>query len=70
MNRPTLVLERGREGDETFEIELKKGWNVLLVKVANAGKPAFGVRLAGDGLQTAGSPSELPVTAGGPSQGP
>lgn len=62
---------RARAGpgrDETFEIELKKGWNVLLVKVANAGKPAlFGVRLAGDGLQTAGSPSELPVAVeGGP----
>jgi len=58
----------GSERDETFEIELKKGWNVLLVKVANAGKAGLiGVRVAGEGLQTAGTPSELPVAArGGP----
>jgi putative heme-binding domain-containing protein len=58
----------GSGRDASFEVELKKGWNVLLVKLTNAGKPAlFGVRIAGDGLQTAGTPSELPVSAtGGP----
>jgi putative membrane-bound dehydrogenase-like protein len=54
----------GREA--TFEVELKKGWNVLLLKVANAGKPALlGVRVTGEGLQTAGTPSELPAAPGG-----
>ncbi len=39
---------------------------MLLVKVVNTGKPAtLGVRLTGDGLRTAGSPSELPSVAGG-----
>ena len=45
-----------------FNVDLKAGWNVLLVKVANAGKPAtLSLRLTGDGLRTAGSPAELPV---------
>ena len=56
----------GSSRDASFEVELKKGWNVLLVKLTNAGKPAlFGVRITGDGLQTAGTPSELPVSAEG-----
>ncbi len=43
--------------DASFEVELKAGWNVVLVKVANGGKPAaLGVRVAGDGLRTAASP--------------
>lgn len=44
------------------EVQLKEGWNVLLVKVANGGKPpALGVRVSGDGLRTAGRPDTLPV---------
>ena len=61
-------IAAGSGRDESFEIDLKKGWNVLLVKVANAGKPALiGFRVAGEGLQTAVSPSELPAAStGGP----
>jgi putative membrane-bound dehydrogenase-like protein len=45
-----------------FETELKEGWNVLLVKVANIGKPSvLGVRVNGEGLRTAGKPDTLPV---------
>jgi putative heme-binding domain-containing protein len=56
----------GRGADETFEVQLKKGWNVLLMKVANTGKSGtLGVRIAGEGLQTAGTPAELPVAAAG-----
>ncbi|MCE9562417.1 MAG: HEAT repeat domain-containing protein [Planctomycetes bacterium] len=48
-----------------FNADLKPGWNVLLVKVANAGKPAtLSLRLTGDGLRTAGSPAELPPVVG------
>jgi hypothetical protein len=47
---------------KSFDVELKEGWNVLLVKVANAGKPAtLGVRVNGDGLRTAASPDGLPA---------
>lgn len=52
--------------EEKFEVELKKGWNTLLVKIANRGKVAtLGVRVAGQELRTAGTPDELPVVAGG-----
>ncbi|MBN9122837.1 MAG: HEAT repeat domain-containing protein [Planctomycetes bacterium] len=45
------------EPSSSFEVELKEGWNVVLVKVANAGKlPALGVRVTGDGLRTAARP--------------
>jgi putative membrane-bound dehydrogenase-like protein len=41
----------------TFDADLKEGWNVLLVKVANGGKgAALGVRVTGDGLRTAAQP--------------
>jgi putative heme-binding domain-containing protein len=37
--------------------ELKQGWNVVLVKVANSGKPAtLGVRITGTDLRTAAKP--------------
>jgi putative membrane-bound dehydrogenase-like protein len=55
----------GTGSDDTFEVDLKQGWNVLLVKVANAGKPTtLGVRVTGDELRTAGSPAELPAAGG------
>jgi putative membrane-bound dehydrogenase-like protein len=44
------------------EVQLKEGWNVLLVKVANGGKSgALGVRVSGDGLRTAAKPDTLAV---------
>ncbi|HEY1191658.1 MAG TPA: hypothetical protein VGE74_28755, partial [Gemmata sp.] len=46
----------------TFEVELKQGWNVVLIKVANGGKPAaLGVRVTGDGLRTAAKPDAPPA---------
>jgi quinoprotein glucose dehydrogenase len=51
--------------EQTFKADLKPGWNVVLVKVTNAGKPAtLGLRVTGDALRIAGSPAELPVTGG------
>jgi putative membrane-bound dehydrogenase-like protein len=48
------------EPTASFEVDLKSGWNVLLVKVANGGKvPALGVRVNGEGLRTAGKPDSL-----------
>jgi putative heme-binding domain-containing protein len=48
--------------DTPFNVDLKAGWNVILVKVAKAGKPAtLSLRLTGNGLRTAGSPAELPL---------
>ncbi|AMV28344.1 HEAT repeat protein [Gemmata sp. SH-PL17] len=51
---------------ETFEVELKQGWNVILVKVVNSGKPAtLGVRVTGDGLRTAARPDTAPTSGTG-----
>ncbi|MDY3551491.1 HEAT repeat domain-containing protein [Gemmata sp. JC717] len=48
----------------TTEVELVKGWNAVLVKVANGGKPAvLSIRVAGDGLRTASKP-DAPTTGG------
>jgi hypothetical protein len=59
----------GSTADPTpsFEVELKEGWNVLLVKVANGGKaPMLGLRVTGDGLRTAGKPDPVGTgTTGG-----
>jgi putative heme-binding domain-containing protein len=50
----------------SFEVDLKEGWNVVLVKVANGGKaPALGVRVSGDGLRTAAKPDTLPASSTG-----
>jgi quinoprotein glucose dehydrogenase len=55
--------------EEIFPAELKQGWNVVLVKIPNAGKPpALSIRLTGEGLRTAVNPDNtaLPgTTAGG-----
>ena len=43
---PAFARESAAAVGRTFDVDLKKGWNVLLVKVANAGKPAtLGVRV-------------------------
>src|SRR5207249_7834903 len=63
---PTLPDSTARES--AFEAELKQGWNVLLVKVANPGRPVtLALRVAGTGLRTAGTPDNtpLPGTASG-----
>ncbi len=40
-----------------FEAELKQGWNAVLLKVVNGGKPAtLGVRVTGDGVRTSAVP--------------
>ena len=60
---PWRAWVNGATADPTaaFEAELKEGWNVVLVKVGNGGKPpALGVRVTGDGLRTAAAP-EAPV---------
>jgi quinoprotein glucose dehydrogenase len=52
--------------ESPFKTDLKVGWNVLLVKVTSAGKPAtLGLRVTGDALRTAGSPAELPMPMAG-----
>ncbi len=49
----------------TFKVELKAGWNVILLKVATAGKPAsLGLQLTGSDLRTAGTPTDPPVGNG------
>jgi len=54
------------EANETIEVDLKKGWNLILLKMANASKPAIlGVRVTGEELRTAGTPDELPFSSGG-----
>ncbi len=59
------VNDTTAEPAASFEVELKEGWNVLLVKVANGGKPpTLGVRVTGDGLRTAAKPDALPVASG------
>jgi putative heme-binding domain-containing protein len=50
----------------SFDVELKEGWNVLLVKVANGGKsPTLSVRVNGEGLRTAAAPDTPGSGAGG-----
>ena len=67
LNSAALLVSRAPLGaDENFSTTLNKGWNEVLVKVVNPDKPAsLGVRVAGEGLRTAGSPSELPIANGG-----
>ncbi|HEX4606834.1 MAG TPA: PVC-type heme-binding CxxCH protein, partial [Urbifossiella sp.] len=43
--------------DETFPVQLKTGWNAVLVKVANGGRGhRLGLRFGGDGVRTAATP--------------
>ena len=66
VNGTSVAASTTSSSGTKFEAELKKGWNVLLVKIANRGKSAtLGVRVAGEELRTAGTPDELPVAAGG-----
>ena len=53
--------------EETFTTDLKQGWNIVLIKMPNAGKPAtLNLRIAGEGLRTAGTPdSSTSATASG-----
>jgi putative membrane-bound dehydrogenase-like protein len=45
-----------------FSAELQKGWNVILLKIPNASKtPTLGIRIAGEGLRTAGNPDSSPL---------
>jgi hypothetical protein len=47
----------GSTAEETFKADLKKGWNVVLVKVSNAGRShRLGLRFTGDDLRTAPVP--------------
>jgi len=65
---PWRAWVNGNTSDPTaaFEVDLKQGWNVLLVKVANGGKPtALGIRVTGDGLRTAAKPDTLPASGVG-----
>lgn len=52
--------------NEMFSVEMKQGWNVMLVKVVNSSKTAtLALRVTGDGLRTASTPTELPAITGG-----
>jgi putative membrane-bound dehydrogenase-like protein len=52
---------------KSTEVELKEGWNVVVVKVSGGPKPAtLSIRVTGDGLRTAGKPDAPP---GGPTGG-
>ena len=52
--------------DETFTADLKEGWNVVLVKLVNAGKShRLALRFAGTGVRTAASPPATAAAAGG-----
>src|SRR5205085_2595145 len=65
-DRPA-ALPAGANAEESLAIDLKPGWNVVLVKVVNAGKThRLGLRFSGDGLRTASLPETiaLPVTGG------
>jgi putative heme-binding domain-containing protein len=65
---PWRAWVNGRTDDPaaSFDADLKAGWNVLLVKVVNAGKPAaVGLRVSGDGLRTAAKPDSLPLSGNG-----
>jgi hypothetical protein len=49
--------------EQAFRAELEEGWNVVLVKVVNAGKShRLGLRFAGDGLRTATTPDTTPAS--------
>jgi quinoprotein glucose dehydrogenase len=62
---PVAAATNGAVVETPFTAELKPGWNVLLVKLASAGKPAtLAIRLTGDGLRTAGTQAELPPPSG------
>ena len=63
----TRVWVNDTTGDSSpLEVELKAGWNVLLVKVVNSGKPpTLGVRVSGDGLRTAAAPDSVPTVQSG-----
>ena len=57
-------------GEEMFKADLKEGWNVVLVKVVNAGKShRVALRFLGDGIRTAPTPDAAPpitpMTGGG-----
>jgi len=62
-------LSPGSVNEETFSIELKQGWNMVLVKVPNTGKEAgLSIRITGEGLRTYVTPDNttLPgAVAGG-----
>ena len=50
--------------DEVFAVSLKSGWNVVLMKVTNAGKSQrLGLRFNGTDVRTAGSPVATPTAA-------
>lgn len=52
--------------DETFPADLREGWNVVLVKVVNAGRShRLGLRFAGEGLRTAALPETTAAAGGG-----
>ncbi|HUR54100.1 MAG TPA: PVC-type heme-binding CxxCH protein [Gemmataceae bacterium] len=64
------VVNASAPGEEMFKVELKEGWNVVLMKVVNAGKShRVGLRFMGDGLRTAATPDAAPpvtpMTGGG-----
>jgi hypothetical protein len=62
LNRPSGTAP----ANDPVSVEVKAGWNVLLVKVANTGKPAtLAIRVSGEGLRTAGTPADLPTSVGG-----
>src|SRR5262249_19083057 len=52
--------------DETVTADLKEGWNVVLVKLVNAGKShLLALRFTGTGVRTAAAPSATAPAAGG-----
>jgi putative heme-binding domain-containing protein len=64
------VVNASAPGEEMFKVDLKEGWNVVLVKVVNTGKThRVGLRFLGDGLRTAATPDAAapvtPMTGGG-----
>jgi putative membrane-bound dehydrogenase-like protein len=67
------VLDRQSAGagvEAALPVELKQGWNVMLVKMANTGKPAsLNIRIAGEGLRTAGAPDTTPLPGGATTTG-
>lgn len=51
--------------DETFTADLKEGWNVVLVKVVNAGKShRLALRFTGTGVRTAAAPPAAAAAVG------
>jgi putative membrane-bound dehydrogenase-like protein len=62
LSRPSATAP----ANDPVSVEVKAGWNVLLVKVANTGKAAtLAIRVSGEGLRTAGTPADLPTSVGG-----